>query len=109
MTILNDTNTFFREFLEWDNRQLSTLVLIGWLIFWYYFEAWKAPLALLVPFLYFWVTKEKQREYLTTVMLRASAFFADGARERDSKESLRTRKFIYDTASLMLISAPRYK
>ncbi|XP_026324293.1 multiple C2 and transmembrane domain-containing protein-like [Hyposmocoma kahamanoa] len=61
MLLLVEINEGIKQFLEWENKELSTLVLIGWLLFWYNFKAWLAPLLLLAPFLYFWANKEKQQ------------------------------------------------
>ncbi|CAG5017849.1 unnamed protein product [Parnassius apollo] len=39
---------------EWDNRELSALALLVWLIFCYHLKPWAVPLILLLPFLFFW-------------------------------------------------------
>ncbi|KAI5634766.1 c2 domain-containing protein [Phthorimaea operculella] len=51
-----------RQFLEWDNRELSAIVLVGWLILWYNLRPWMLPMLLLIPFIFFWFNKRSQYE-----------------------------------------------
>ncbi|XP_048006301.1 multiple C2 and transmembrane domain-containing protein-like [Leguminivora glycinivorella] len=47
---LHTADDAYKRFLEWDNKELSLLVLVGWLVFWFYFRPWTIPLLLLAPF-----------------------------------------------------------
>ncbi|KAJ2946383.1 hypothetical protein O0L34_g12421 [Tuta absoluta] len=51
-----------RQFLEWDNRELSALVLAGWLLLWYNLRPWMLPMMLLMPFIVFWFNKRSEYE-----------------------------------------------
>ncbi|KAI8429922.1 hypothetical protein MSG28_000393 [Choristoneura fumiferana] len=49
---LHFLNDAFMRLFEWDNQELSVIMLIGWLVFWFYFRAWTIPLFLLAPFVF---------------------------------------------------------
>ncbi|CAK1599866.1 unnamed protein product [Parnassius mnemosyne] len=51
---LLSVNEKFKSLFEWDNRELSALALLVWLIFCYHLKPWAVPLILLLPFLFFW-------------------------------------------------------
>ncbi|XP_053602031.1 multiple C2 and transmembrane domain-containing protein-like isoform X2 [Plodia interpunctella] len=51
-------NEHFKRVLEWENRQRSAVALALWLVFWYFFRLWMAPLLLVLPFLYHWAGQQ---------------------------------------------------
>ncbi|KAJ8734804.1 hypothetical protein PYW08_014054 [Mythimna loreyi] len=55
-------NENIKIFLEWEDRELSTTVLISWLIFWYYFDPWMAPLLTAALFPVMWFIDHKQSQ-----------------------------------------------
>ncbi|KAL4705003.1 hypothetical protein ACJJTC_009791 [Scirpophaga incertulas] len=57
---LYDINEFIKRSFEWESKELSFTVLVGWLVFWFYVKMWAIPLVLLLPFFYFWVTNYNQ-------------------------------------------------
>ncbi|KAF9795098.1 hypothetical protein SFRURICE_004470 [Spodoptera frugiperda] len=52
-------NEYFKIFLEWDDRELSTTILCSWLIFWYYFDPWMTPLLIAALFPVIWFIDHK--------------------------------------------------
>lgn len=50
-------NEHLKYLFEWENREKSALALSAWLLFWYFFRMWMTPLLVLIPFLYFWATR----------------------------------------------------
>ncbi|RVE43709.1 hypothetical protein evm_011645 [Chilo suppressalis] len=63
---LFEINEQYKRLFEWENRELSFTVLLGWLVFWYYFRMWATPLLLLLPFFYFWIIQTQQTEWQLT-------------------------------------------
>uniref|UniRef100_A0A1E1W180 C2 domain-containing protein n=2 Tax=Pectinophora gossypiella TaxID=13191 RepID=A0A1E1W180_PECGO len=55
-------NEGIKRSFEWENRELSTMALLGWLLFWYFMRLWTTPLLLLIPFMYFWINRDNQHE-----------------------------------------------
>ncbi|KAJ0181209.1 hypothetical protein K1T71_003294 [Dendrolimus kikuchii] len=61
--VIQEINELFKSLFEWNNVELSFIALLIWLLFWYYFQLWTAPLFLLLPFLYFWIFDRTQQEF----------------------------------------------
>ncbi|XP_059049111.1 multiple C2 and transmembrane domain-containing protein-like isoform X2 [Achroia grisella] len=51
------SNEHYKRVFEWESREKSTVALIVWLAFWYFFSFWMTPLLLLAPFLYQWISQ----------------------------------------------------
>ncbi|XP_013194985.2 multiple C2 and transmembrane domain-containing protein isoform X2 [Amyelois transitella] len=65
-------NEHYKRVFEWENRERSAFALIVWLIFWYFFRIWMAPLLMLLPFLYHWAG---QRYYTKNNMIIPSTIY----------------------------------
>ncbi|CAF4883551.1 unnamed protein product [Pieris macdunnoughi] len=61
---LQQINEFYKRLFEWDDREFSLFVLIGWIIFCYFIQIWMIPLSLLMPFLWHWIWNRHQDNVL---------------------------------------------
>ncbi|XP_026727345.1 multiple C2 and transmembrane domain-containing protein-like isoform X3 [Trichoplusia ni] len=50
-------NEHLKYLFEWDNREKSALALTAWLLFWFFFRMWMTPLLAVIPFVFFWATR----------------------------------------------------
>ncbi|XP_045761290.1 multiple C2 and transmembrane domain-containing protein-like [Maniola jurtina] len=50
-----EVNEYYKCVFEWDDREYSFCILVGWLVFCYYVRLWNIPLLVLIPFSYQWI------------------------------------------------------
>ncbi|KAJ8734009.1 hypothetical protein PYW07_014560 [Mythimna separata] len=68
-------NEHLKYLFEWENREKSALALSAWLLFWFFFRMWMTPLLAVIPFLYFWATRN------TANLIPISQFDEDSSEE----------------------------
>ncbi|XP_035429249.2 multiple C2 and transmembrane domain-containing protein isoform X2 [Spodoptera frugiperda] len=86
-TVVYYGNEHLKYLFEWENREKSALALGAWLLFWFFFRMWMTPLLAVVPFVYFWATRN------TANLIPISQFDDDSSEEElDSTKDDKTIK-----------------
>ncbi|XP_046974073.1 multiple C2 and transmembrane domain-containing protein-like [Vanessa cardui] len=59
LNLAAELNEYYKRLFEWEDKEFSFFVLIGWLIFCFYLRLWSVPLLLLIPFIGHWILRKR--------------------------------------------------
>ncbi|XP_028159488.1 multiple C2 and transmembrane domain-containing protein-like isoform X2 [Ostrinia furnacalis] len=86
-------NEHYKRAFEWENREMSVIALVGWLVFWFFFRIWMTPLLALGPFVYFWVGQKGNRNALILLNQSEDEQSDDELENHKDEKTIKTRLY----------------